>query len=277
MFLSDLHMHTWLSLDGEEHVAALCEAAIRQGLGAIAITDHWDGFPAGRRDAGYAPHFMDSRDFWTLHGEALFPEICAAREAYQGRLQIVYGVELGQPQLNPEETRSFLSSHAFDFVLASQHLNGNCEDYYTLDYEKIDLDALMQECFALELQVVRSGIADALAHIDQPVRLMKHTGFDLRLSAYRDQIADLLREAVSHGVALELNTHGLRNWYHRISPPEWVLALYRDLGGEFVTIGSDAHHASDVGAGVREARELADRYGLRAVSWFENHEPILLP
>lgn len=57
MFLSDLHMHTWLSLDGCERVEALCEAAIRRGIGAIAITDHWDGFPPGRRDDGYAPAF----------------------------------------------------------------------------------------------------------------------------------------------------------------------------------------------------------------------------
>ena len=47
MFLSDLHMHTWLSIDGSESVGALCEAALRQGLGAIALTDHWDGFPPG--------------------------------------------------------------------------------------------------------------------------------------------------------------------------------------------------------------------------------------
>lgn len=276
MFLSDLHMHTWLSLDGCERVEALCEAAIRRGIGAIAITDHWDGFPPGRRDDGYAPHFMDSRDFWDLHGAKLFPEIASAREKYHGRLQILYGVELGQPQLDPVKTRAFLEAHDFDFVLASQHLNGACEDYYTLDYGETDLDALMRECFALELQVVRSGVADALAHIDQPVRLMRDTGFDIGLSAYREQVAELLREMVARGVALELNTHGLRNWYRRISPPEWVLPLYRDLGGELVTTGSDAHQAADVGAGVLEARELAEAYGLRVVSYFSKHEPIIM-
>ena len=88
MFLSDLHTHTWLSVDGSESVDALCEAALRQGLGAIAITDHWDGFLPGLRDKGYAPHFMDSRDFWKLHGAKLFPEISAARDKYAGRLRI---------------------------------------------------------------------------------------------------------------------------------------------------------------------------------------------
>ena len=145
-----------------------------------------------------------------------------------------------------------------------------------MDYGKTDLDALMRECFALELQVVRSGVADALAHIDQPVRLMRDTGFDIGLSAYREQVAELLREMVARGVALELNTHGLRNWYRRISPPEWVLPLYRDLGGELVTTGSDAHQAADVGAGVLEARELAEAYGLRVVSYFSKHEPIIM-
>lgn len=275
MFLSDLHTHTWLSIDGSEQVSALCEAAIRQGLGAIAITDHWDGFPPGIRDTGYAPYFMDSRDFWRLHGEKLLPEIESARERYAGRLHILFGVELGQPQFDPAETRAFLAAYPFDFVLASEHLNSAYQDYYALDYTQIDLDALMCECFALELNVVRTGAADALAHIDQPVRLMKGLDFDMQLTSYREQIAELLREMIRYGVALEINTHGLRNWYGRISPPEWILPLYRDLGGEFVTTGSDAHRAADVGAGIREAKALAEQHGLRVVSYFSNHEPVV--
>lgn len=275
MFLSDLHTHTWLSIDGKERVASLCEAAVRQGLGAIAVTDHWDGFPPGIRDAGYAPHFMDSRDFWRLHGEKLFPEIEAAREQYAGRLRILYGVELGQPQFDPAETRMFLESYPFDFVLASEHLNGAYQDYYSLDYTTLNIDALMCECFELELAVVRTDVADALAHIDQPIRLMKGLGFDIQLSSYREQIAELLREMIRRGVVLEINTHGLRNWYRRVSPPEWVLPLYRELGGELVTTGSDAHCAPDVGAGIREAKALAQQYGLRVVSYFSNHEPVV--
>lgn len=276
MFLSDLHTHTWLSLDGSERVGTLCEAALRQGLGAIALTDHWDGFPSGMQDEGYAPHFMDSRDFWALHGKKLWPEIETAREQYAGRLRILYGVELGQPQLDPVETRAFLNAHKFDFVLASEHLNGDSKDYYSLDYTQIDIDALMHECFELELEVVRSGTADVLAHIDQPVRLMRGVAFDTELTAYRDQIAELLREMVTRGVALEINTHGLRNWYRRVSPPEWVLSLYRELGGELVTTGSDAHQALDVGAGVREAKALAEAHGLRVISYFSQHEPVIL-
>lgn len=276
MFLSDLHMHTWLSIDGSESVGALCEAALRQGLGAIALTDHWDGFPPGVRDAGFAPHFMDSRDFWALHGEKLQLEIEEAREHYAGRLRILYGVELGQPQLDPAQTRTFLDAHKFDFVLASEHLNGDSKDYYTLDYTQVDIDALMRECFELELAVVRSGAADAIAHIDQPVRLMRGMAFDIGLTAYREQIAELLREMAARGVALEINTHGLRNWYRRVSPPEWVLPLFRDLGGELVTTGSDAHRASDVGAGIREAKALAEACGLRVVSYFSQHEPVIL-
>ena len=276
MFYADLHTHTRLSLDGYETVSALCEAAAARGLGAIAVTDHWDGFPPGVHDPGYAPHFMDSRDFWALHGADLLPEIEAARARYGDRLRILYGVELGQPQFDPSETRAFLASRDFDYVLCSQHLNGEAKDYYSLDYTGLDIDALMRECFQMEIQVVRSGTADALAHIDQPVRLLKGLDYDLELTAHRELIAELLREMVSRGVILEINTHGLRNWYGRVSPPHWVLSLYRDLGGKLVTTGSDAHRTRDVGAGIREAAALAEAYGLRTVAYFENHEPIVL-
>jgi len=276
MFLSDLHTHTWLSIDGDESVEALCAAAVAQGLSAIAITDHWDGFLPGIRDAGYAPHFMDSRDFWALHGAKLKPEIDAARERYDGKLRIVYGVELGQPQFDPIETRAFLAQYDFDFVLASQHLNRECRDYYTLDYSALDIDALLRDCFAMEREVIRSGVADALAHIDQPIRLMKGLGYDTSLTKFREEIDALLRDAVACGVPLEINTHGLRNWYGRVTPPEWALQRYRELGGELVTLGSDAHSATDVGAGIREAHAIAEAYGLRAISYFDRHEPIVL-
>lgn len=276
MFYADLHTHTRLSLDGHVSVAALCEAALARGLGAIAVTDHWDGFPPGVRDPGYAPHYMDSRDFWALHGAALLPEIEAARDRWGSRLRILYGVELGQPQFDPAETWAFLSAHDFDFVLCSQHLNGEARDYYSLDYTGLDIDALMRECIRMEIEVVRSGTADALAHIDQPVRLLKGLNYDIELTDLREQIAELLTEMVARGVLLEINTHGLRNWYGRVSPPHWVLSLYRDLGGELVTTGSDAHKTADVGAGIREAAELARSFGLRTAAYFEKHEPIVL-
>ena len=276
MILSDLHTHTKLSVDGSETVDALCRAALDRGLSAIAITDHWDTFPPGMKDPGYEPHFMDSRDFYLLHEAELLPAIQEARERYGDRLQIVYGVELGQPQLFPEEARAFLDARDFDFVLTSQHLNGEGQDYYLLNYDELDPVALMHECFAQELQLVKSGVADAVGHIDQPVRLMKNIAFDLSLKAYRDDIAALFEEMIRRDIPLEFNTHGLRNWYGRISPPEWTLPLYRDLGGRLVTLGSDAHLARDVGAGIREAAAIAEANGLQPVSYFVRHEPIIL-
>ncbi len=275
MFLSDLHMHTWLSIDGSESVGALCEAALRQGLGAIALTDHWDGFPPGVRDAGFAPHFMDSRDFWALHGEKLLPKIEEARERYAGRLRILYGVDLGQPQLDPVQTRAFLDAHRFDFVLASEHLNGDSKDYYTLDYTQVDIDALMRECFELELAVVRSGTADAIAHIDQPVRLMRGMAFDIGLTAYREQIAELLREMAARALHSRSTRTACATGTAASRRRSGCSPLFRDLGGELVTTGSDAHRASDVGAGIREAKALAEACGLRVVSYFSQHEPVI--
>lgn len=276
MFISDLHIHTRLSIDGTESVDAMCAAAVKNRLGAIAITDHWDGFPPGMKDAGYAPHFMDARDFYKLHEQEFLSELAAAREKYKGSLRIVYGIEFGQPQMNLPETRELLDSRNFDFILASEHLCGEYIDYYALDYDKVNIDELMRECLALELEVVRSGFADSLAHIDQPVRRMEKTEFDVSLMDYRDEIAELLREMVNRGIALEINTHGLRNWYRRVSPPEWALRLYYDLGGRLVTLGSDAHNVRDVGAGIMDAVVMAKNIGLIPVSYYERHNPVII-
>jgi len=54
------------------------------------------------------------------------------------------------------------------------------------------------------------------------------------------------------------------------------LPLYRDLGGHLVTLGSDAHKAEDVGAGIREAAMIAQANGLQPISYFVRHEPVIL-
>ena len=194
MFLSDLHMHTWLSIDGSESVGAFLRGRAAAGAWGDRADRPLGRVPARRAGRGFRAALHGFKGFLGAARRSSCPRSRNARERYAGRLRILYGVELGQPQLDPVQTRAFLDAHRFDFVLASEHLNGDSKDYYTLDYTQVDIDALMRECFELELAVVRSGTADAIAHIDQPVRLMRGMAFDIGLTAYREQIAELLRE-----------------------------------------------------------------------------------
>ena len=85
-----------------------------------------------------------------------------------------------------------------------------------------------------------------------------------------------LRDLAASGIALELNTTGLRRWMKRPAGEGWILQAFRDYGGRRVTIGSDAHHARDVGCGVRETCAILRESGFDSVTIYRKRKPVQL-
>ncbi len=82
---------------------------------------------------------------------------------------------------------------------------------------------------------------------------------------------------VSNHVGLELNTSG---WMYGIgdpSPQPWVIERYIDLGGRFVTVGSDSHRASQIGNFTVKALSLLRKMGIKEVFYCENGSYIPVP
>ena len=90
------------------------------------------------------------------------------------------------------------------------------------------------------------------------------------LERYYDRIRAILRTAVENGRGMEVNTYRGRT----IAEWEPILALYRECGGEILTVGSDAHVPSGVGKGIREALELMAHCGFRYVCTYDKHKPV---
>ncbi len=122
------------------------------------------------------------------------------------------------------------------------------------------------------LRAAQSGLADVLGHFD----LVKRYGVDhygpFEPAHYEDEIRAVLRALVDSGMALEINTSGLRQRPGEPYPGLEVLSWYRQLGGEVLTAGSDAHHVDDLGAGIDDALELARMAGFRAVATFKERQ-----
>ena len=61
-----------------------------------------------------------------------------------------------------------------------------------------------------------------------------------------------------------------RNWSARIRQDYFALmATYQELGGEIVTVGSDAHSPEYVGTHILEVYEMLREIGFRYVTAFE--------
>lgn len=272
MALIECHLHNHVSFDCAPEVTldAVCEAALHAGIGTLALTNHYelDSVLSGRLQA---PDYAAEEE-----------ELLAAREKYAGRLTILRGIELGQPYASPEEAEKLLRARPYDVVLGSVHLLSNGLDFY--DYRNLSLSDeefrdMWEDYLRLLYKVASEAPVDVQTHITYPLRYLpadrreRITGLPGRA---RERYEPILRKLVERGVALEINTAALRRPEAHLPEPDPgldLLKLYRELGGELLSIGSDAHRPTDVGAGLREGALLAEAAGFRYLTVFRERIP----
>ena len=256
--LLDLHMHTGYSDDAEPHtVEQKVRACIERGLGVIAITDHldfWHHLPPQGTDI-----------------EGCIRDMRAAKAVFAEDIELLAGVEIGQPYADPRAD-AFLKTHAFDTVIGSVHGMPNDVDIYFHDFEHLDCDQFLKDYFAELLKLAEYGGFDVLAHIDYPLRVMRHGDYVPSFDQYMDRVERVLRACIARGYALELNAAGLASWQKKVGPPENILYEYKRLGGERISVGSDSHSLETVGRGIEECLALAKRTGFRSVTVFRSRK-----
>lgn len=249
---SDLHVHTKFSFDGSAELEDVAKAAVDAGLTTIALTDHCD--IDGIRDGIYPPYLAD--------------EVCSAVEKlkteYSGKLNILRGIELGQPHVCPNEARKLLEAQNYDFVIGSLHNMRGYPDFYFLKFDRMEemqLDYIVKRMINELKEIVHFEYngrhIDTLAHITYMSRYLDECKVDFDLTRYENEWRELFRTMIENRVALEVNTSGLRKG-GRMMPDEPLVRMYIDCGGRDLTVGSDAHSAEDIGKGLDEARKMID-------------------
>ena len=256
MQFMDFHMHTDASDDCDAPIFSMCDAAVANGLTAIAITDHVE--------------MTDYFGFYDAILEKSWRTSAEAVKRYQGKLRIARGIELGEPLADPETTAALLRDHAFDFVLASQHKTpDDGTDYYFYDYTGKDVGAVMDGYFDAVLELVRWGGFHSLAHLTYPFRYIPPARQPAGYGRWQEAIDAILHSLAGQGLALEINTSGLRQPGCGVTHPDLPLVRrFRELGGERITIGADAHKPSDVGANLADAAALAREAGFRYLTMY---------
>lgn len=265
-FFSDCHMHSDCSRDAEDPAMMMCEAAERQGLYAITLTDHCecDVYEKEEYDRSVRQSYFEAKK---------------ASAVFQGKLRVYAGVELGQPLHNLSAAQDVFSACDFDFVLGSLHNLRGVEDFYYLDYNQQNVTTLLTRYFDEVLEMVRWNGFDSLAHLTYPYRyIVGEKGISAPLyPEFEERIDEILSLLAQNHKALELNTSGLRQKLGQTLPPLEVLRRFRQLGGKYVTIGSDAHRWGDIGAGVETGLSMLLQAGFDRFTIYVGREPVLLP
>ena len=260
----DMHIHSDSSPDAHHSVSLLCEHAVKRGVRGVAITDHCE-CNAFYRD-GYNITYVQS----------LF-ETAKARTIFEGQLTVLLGVELGQPTLDINIANKIVSRSSLDFVLASMHNLRDRQDFYHLDYKKAENDPkiLLREYFDELIATVKWGDFDSLAHLTYPLRYITgRDGIEVDLKEYDEQINFVFKGLIESGKALEINTSGLRDALNATLPEFELVKRFRDMGGEFITIGSDAHSAGNVGDGIDIAMTMAKDAGFEHITLYKQRTPV---
>lgn len=262
MYLADYHVHTKYSFDGYEQIEDICKKAIELGLHEIALTDHMDIFS----DKPYE-HILDCKN--------LYQEIERMKEKFDGRLVIRKGAELGQPQANPLEGKKFLRENELDFVIGSIHNIKDDIDVYEYDFKQVDCNQVYEEYLGCLLELASNYDFDVLGHLTYPLRYMhQREGIRLDLTPFEDGFRKLFQILIQRGKGIEVNTSGLLQSMNETMPPASIVKLYKECGGEIITVGSDAHRLEHLGITIKRGQDLLNDLGFRYITTFENRKPI---
>ena len=274
--LIDCHTHTQFSVYSEADVNLMIERAIELQLSAYAITDHcecnrWYGEERYKGEDAY-PYFDFGKDY-----ENSVSTVTKLKEKYSGRINLICGTEMGQALQDIEVAEKIISDKRLDFVIASLHQLPKTEDFAFLDYTKFtqpEIKVLLERYFTEIHKMCLWGKFDILGHLTYVLRYIEGAyNIKVDMKPYDFIIEEIFKAVISNGCGIEINTSGLRQKYGDCFPSYDYVRLYRELGGEILSLGSDTHFVEDVGKGISEGAEIAKRAGFDYIAYYKNRKP----
>lgn len=264
MLAADCHVHSMFSSDSDTPVESMIEAAIRQGRTCFYLTDHHDAdYPVGE----------DERDFM-LDLDGYLAALAQLRETYQDRIQIRTGIELGLMAQSADKINAFAARYPVDFIIGSSHLVQGQDPYYAQYYEGKTEHQAYEEYFLSILENAKVfDCFQVYGHLDYVIRYGPNKDLHYDPLDYYDIFKELLTVLIEKGKGIEINTGSLYKGFSYPHPHETILKIYRQLHGEIITVGSDAHVPQYLGYGFEQAEALLRSCGFGYYTLFENGKP----
>lgn len=266
MFLADYHVHCDISQDSTATMYEMVEAEAKMGMKQICFTNHCD--------------MCDWRTY--KFNPLCLTKVSETMEKYEAMLMehpslptdVRLGLELGEPLFDTERAAAIAASPGLDMVMGSLHILQDYGDLWGVRFQSVEQCCIIFDVYMDELiKMAEIDFFDVMAHIGYGRRYMWQQGFDeeLSLERYGDKIEHLLRLLIDNGRGIEINCSGIRDGCGPF-PGEDILRLYRSLGGEIITVGSDAHKSADAAKCVGQGYEIIKNCGFEYVSTFKKRK-----
>ncbi len=284
MIKYDIHLHSDFSTDSGENQERIIETAIKKGLNGLCFTDHMDlYFPVECSEKSGGDFTFDLDEYFD-HISKL-KDLYFERADIRIGIELGFRNEPELKDKCIKEYNEMISKYPFDFVIGSTHCLENIDPYWeeywngrTAEeglgryFDAIDQNVTDYDCFdslghldylvryvsaeacmkSVEVRELDSVLENAAAaekctNLYSPTNLKRLYGrLIYKPEDFKDYIDSILKKIIDKGKALEVNTAGLKYGLGFAHPKKEILKRYRELGGELITIGSDAHIATHI-------------------------------
>lgn len=260
---ADYHLHSSFSGDSDTPMVEMVLQGIKTGLKWMCFTEHQDfDFPISKEfPAG----------FFETNPDSYLYDFLKYKEKYADRIKLRFGIELGmQPHLS-KKNAAFAKAHEYDFIIASSHLCNGQDPGFPEFYE----DKTQEEGYRIYFESILDNLKvysnfDVYGHLDYVVRYGPKKDEGYSYEKYRDIFDAILKKLIAEDKGIELNTKGLSKGLRDVNPCTAIIRRYRELGGEIITVGSDAHTPEQIAAHFEQAAAILTACGFRYYCTFEN-------
>ena len=271
MFKCDYHTHSCFSPDAapESTVEALCHAAIANGITDLAITDHFES------------NWREVTPLIKFDTNEVYKAVFDAKEKFKDKLNLTFGIEIGQANQCPDEAQRFLQNCDFEFVISSIHNLKGETDFYYFDFGKIkgteQQDSYIASLFERNINEICDAIdvlpiVHTIGHLTYIKRYCAMAGLEYDFSKHAEKAEQLFKKMIAREIALEVNVSTLWQGFDFAMPDTELLSVYRDCGGRLITVGTDSHSPAHIGEYVSKGFELIKNIGLNEVLVIRNGE-----
>ncbi|MEW6610666.1 MAG: histidinol-phosphatase HisJ family protein [Patescibacteria group bacterium] len=247
--MKDTHIHSGFLPHTKSGLYDMVKTAHEVGLKEITIVEHFDWL---------AIKHPEKTDRETLRPEQLtyyMGAVTACRYAFP--IKITVGLEVDYFLEYKQEIKEFLQPYNFEQLTGSCHYLLEDNKYVFLKNVNFNSPEIYECYFATVKEAVESKMFYQIAHVDQFKKYMKK--YDKDISA--PYITNILKAMIVNNVGLEVILKGIED-VGETYPSVETAKEYLKIGGQKLTLGSDAHSADGIKRSVEYNKKVCEEiYG----------------
>ena len=264
--VTDGHNHTkHFSADAGQSIDELINEAKSKGFNRIGITEHYEiDYPEDGLNWMFdLEEYNKAFDEWRVKA---------------GDFELLKGIEFGYQTHVAEEIDIVAASIPLDVVLMSVHLFRGKDFYVDRECYKLPAKELHSEYLGIMAEMCeKCNNFDVVAHYDYINRYAENKNDFLTYEECPKEFDRLFEIMIAKEKALEINTKSIQKHkdggFSRYLPDSAILNRYRDMGGKFITLGSDSHFPGTFAVSFMDAVEHLKSLGFTETVYFKEHKP----